>query len=270
VIDSYDSRDSTKSTNGLYDVTKRQQNGNIATDGTVLEAGGAYIYGSVSTNNGTASGIEHITGEERTDFYQDPIPIGAPTWPSINPSPSTVTGTTTISASPTKGSAASRYVLSTITLNNKILTIAGNADHSTSYIEIHVTGDIKVAGSGQIILADGVQATIYFDKNLDVQGNGILNPSNQPADLLLYGVQPTPGQNYSAVLGGNGTITAALYAPGHAVEVKGGGTNGHVFGSVVGKTVFMNGVTNLHYDEALSEAGLINNYQLVSWFEDTR
>jgi hypothetical protein len=270
VIDSYDSRDPAKSTNGLYDVTKRQQNGNIATDGTVLEAGGAYVYGSVSTNNGTASGIQHVTGEQRTDFYQDPIPIGAPTWSSINPTPWTVTGTTTISASPTKGSASSRYLLSAITLNNKILTISGNADESPSYIEIHVTGDIDVTGSGQIILGDGVQATIYFDRNLRIAGNGILNPSNQPSDLLLYGVQPAADQNFVATLGGNGTITAALYAPGHAVTVDGGGTDGHVFGSVVGKTVNMNGVTNLHYDEALSEGGLINNYQIVSWFEDTR
>jgi len=236
----------------------------------VLEAGGAYVYGSVSTNNGTASGIQHVTGEQRTDFYQDPIPIGAPTWSSINPTPWTVTGTTTISASPTKGSASSRYLLSAITLNNKILTISGNADESPSYIEIHVTGDIDVTGSGQIILGDGVQATIYFDRNLRIAGNGILNPSNQPSDLLLYGVQPAADQNFVATLGGNGTITAALYAPGHAVTVDGGGTDGHVFGSVVGKTVNMNGVTNLHYDEALSEGGLINNYQIVSWFEDTR
>lgn len=278
VIDSYDSRDSTKSTNGLYPNDdrnpdgsfKRQQNGNIATNGALIEAGGAHVYGSVSTNNGTASGVHNVTGEVRTDFYQDPIPIGAPAWNSINPTPSVVSGNATISASSTKGSASSRYLLSGITLNNKTLTLAGNPDGSPSYIEIHVTGDISVAGSGQIVLGNGVHATIYFNRNIDIKGNGIVNPRNQPGDMLLYGVQPAPNQNYSAVLGGNGTITAALYAPGHAVEVKGGGTNGHVFGSVVGKTVFMNGVTNLHYDEALSEGGLINNYQIVSWFEDNR
>ncbi len=270
VIDSYDSRDSTKSTNGLYDVNKRQENGNIATDGALLEAGGAYIYGSVSTNNGTATGVQNVTGEQRTDFYQDPIPIGSPTWPSINPTPSVVNGNATMTASSTKGSASSRYLLSGISLNNKTLTLAGNSDGSPSYIEIHVTGNISVAGSGQIVLGNGVQATIYFDQNLDIKGNGIVNPNNQPGDLLLYGVQPAPNQNFSAVLGGNGTITAALYAPGHAVTVNGGGTNGHVFGSVVGKTVNMTGVTNLHYDEALSSGGLINNYQIVSWVEDTR
>jgi hypothetical protein len=29
-------------------------------------------------------------------------------------------------------------------------------------------------------------------------------------------------------------------------------------------------VTNLHYDEALAATGLINNYRIVSWIEDTR
>ncbi len=270
VIDSYDSRDSTKSTNQLYDVAKRQQNGNIATDGTILEAGDAYVYGSVSTNSGTATGVTHVTGEQRTDFYQDPIPIGAPSWPSINPTPSIITGNTTLTASATKGSALSRFLLSAVTLNSKTLILAGNPSGSATYIELHVTGDISVTGNGQITVAPGVHATIYFDRNVDIAGNGILNQNNQPANLMLYGVQPDPSANLHANLGGNGSITAALYAPGHTVAVNGGGTNGHVFGSIVGKTVNMNGVTNLHYDEALSSGGLINNYQIVSWFEDTR
>lgn len=120
IIDSYDSRDSAKSTNGLYDVTKRQQNGDIATDGQILDAGGAYVYGSVSTNSGTATGVQNVTGEQRTDFYQAPIPISDPSWPAINPTPSTVNGNVTITASATQGSASSRYLLSAITLRSKV------------------------------------------------------------------------------------------------------------------------------------------------------
>jgi len=76
--------------------------------------------------------------------------------------------------------------------------------------------------------------------------------------------------NLHASLGGNGSISAPLHAPGHAVTVNGGASDGHVFGSVVGKTVSMNGVTNLDYDEELGSDGLINNYESASWFEDTR
>ena len=271
VVDSYDSSDPTKSTNGLYDPAKQQQNGDIATDGQLIEAGNAQIHGDVATNAGTVSGAANITGTERTDFYQEPIPVGAPSWLSINPTPSTVATTTTLTASATKGSANSRYQLSTISLSgNKTLTLAGNPDGSKTYIEIYVTGNISVTGTGQITVQPGVSATIYFAGNVDVAGNGIINSNNQPGDLQLYGIQPADGSSEHVNLGGNGQISASVYAPNHDVSINGGGTSGHVFGSVVGKTVTMTGVTNLHYDEALGAQGIVNSYKIVSWFEENR
>jgi len=64
VVDSYDSHDPNKSTNGLYDPSKRQENGDLATDGNLIEAGNAQIYGDVATNAGTVSGAANITGVE--------------------------------------------------------------------------------------------------------------------------------------------------------------------------------------------------------------
>lgn len=272
VIDSYDSRDPLKSTNGLYDVAKRQENGNIATNGAILNAGNAHVYGDVATNSGVASGIANITGVERTDFYQDPIPVGAPNWPSINPSPMVVNGTTTLAAHNVDGSAASRYQVSGITLaGNQLLTLAGNADGSPSYIEIYITGNVSVTGNGQITVAPGVKAKIYFAGDFNVAGNGVLNINNQPGDLLFYGISPTDSTVTKTFnLGGNSLLSAAVYAPAYDVQINNGGTRGSVFGSFVGKTVRMNGVTDLHYDEALGAGGVINNYKIVSWVEDTR
>lgn len=271
VIDSYDSTDSAKSTNGLYDVTKRQENGDIATDGNLIEAGNAHIYGDVATNSGTVVGAANITGTQRTDFYQEPIPVGAPSWSAINGVVTTVTNTTTLNASASKGSSASRYQLSAISVSgNETLTLAGNPDGSTTYIEIYVTGDVSVTGNAQIVVQPGVSAKIYFVGNVDVSGNGLINSKNQPLDLQLYGIQPPADTSKHVNLGGNGQISAAVYAPGHDVAINGGGTNGHVFGSAVGKTVTMTGVTNLHYDEALGSGGIINNYKIISWFEDNR
>jgi hypothetical protein len=271
VVDSYDSSDPNKSTNGLYDPAKRQENGDIATDGQLIEAGNAQIFGDVATNAGTVSGAANITGTERTDFYQEPIPVGAPSWSTWNSSVSSVSGTTTITANTTQGSAASRYVLSGISLSgSKTLTIAGNPDGSQTYVEIYVTGDISVSGTGQIVIQPGVTATIYFAGNVDISGNGVLNSNNQPGDLMFYGIQPPTGSSEHVSIGGNSQITASIYAPGHDVTVNGSGTNGHVYGSIVGKTVTMTGVSNLHYDERLGSIGLINNYKIVSWFEDNR
>jgi type II secretory pathway pseudopilin PulG len=271
VIDSYDSADSTKSTNGLYDAAKRQENGDIATDGNLIDAGNAHIYGDVATNAGTVSGAANITGVERTDFYQDVIPVTAPSWSVINGSVTNVNGDTTITASATSGSSASRYQLSGVSLSGQgDLTIAGAVNGSPTYVEIYVTGDISVSGQSQIILQPGVSAKIYFAGNVSVSGKGILNTNNQPADLQLFGIQPAAGVSKSVSLGGNAQMSAALYAPGHDVTINGGGSSGHVYGSLVGKTMSMNGVTNLHYDEALSGTGAVANYKIVSWYEDNR
>ena len=271
VVDSYDSTDPAKSTNGLYDPAKRQENGDIATDGQLIEAGNAQIYGDVATNAGTVSGAANITGVERTDFYQEPIPVGAPSWSAINSLVTSVTDSITITAAVAQGSAASRYVLSQIALSgNKTLTIAGNPLGTQTYVEIYVTGDISVNGTGQIVVQPGVTATIYFAGNVDISGNGVLNSNNQPGDLMLYGIQPPTGATKHVNIGGNSQITASVYAPGHDVTVNGSGTNGHVYGSIVGKTVTMTGVSNLHYDERLGSTGMINNYKIVSWFEDNR
>src|SRR5437764_1115047 len=271
VVDSYDSTDPTKSTNGLYDRAKRQENGDIAADGQLIEAGNAQIHGDVATNAGTVSGAANITGIERTDFYQEPIPVGAPSWTATNSSVTSVDGNATITASPTQRSAASRYILAQISISgNKTLTIAGNADGSQTYVEIYVTGDISVSGTSQIVVQPGVTATIYFGGNVDISGNGVMNSNNQPGDLMLYGIQPPANTPEHVSIGGNSQITASVYAPGHDVTINGGGTNGHVYGSIVGKTVTMTGVSNLQYDEQLGSKGMINNYKIVSWFEDNR
>ncbi|MBA2271109.1 MAG: hypothetical protein H0W20_11015 [Chthoniobacterales bacterium] len=272
IIDSYDSRDTTKSTNGLYDVAKRQRNGHIATNSNLINAGNAHVYGDVSTNAGTVSNAANVTGVQRTDFYQEPIPVGAPTWPSVNASPSLVLGLTTLNASATEGSAASRYVLSSITLaGTEVLNLAGAADGSSTHIEIYVTGDISATGLSQIVVHPGVKATIYFAGGVKVSGNGLVNKNNQPGNLMMYGITPPPNTLPKTVeLGGNGQLTAAVYAPDFYIHMNNTGTRGIAYGSFVGKTFTMTGTTDLHYDEALGSMGRISNYKIVSWFEDTR
>ena len=271
VVDSYDSRDPNKSTNGLYDVAKRQENGDIATDGDVIDAGNAQIYGDVATNSGTVIGAANVTGVERDDFYQEPIPVGAPTWTSYNSTVTSVSNTTTLTASATPGASAARYQLSSVNLSgSNTLTLAGDPGGAPTYIEIYVTGDISFTGQSQIIVQPGVVAKIYAGGNVDIAGNGMWNKNDQPSDLQLFGIQPSDGSERHISLGGNGQIVASVYAPNHDVTINGGGTNGHVFGSVVGATVTMTGVTNLHYDEKLGATGFINSYKIVSWYEDSR
>ena len=268
-VDSYDSTDPAKSTNAAYDVAKRQQNGDVATNGQIVDAGNAYIYGDVLTNAGVITGAANITGEQRTDFYEDLLPVKTPSWSSMNSNPTYVDNTTTL-AGGTKANPA-RYKLGWITLaGGKVLNLVPSATGVDSYIEIWVTGGINLSGNGGINIKANANVKIYVEGDVNVTGNGIINETQRPANLELFGVTPADGSSRNFTLSGNGSFTGAVYAPNDVVTLSGGGSNGNYFGSIVAKTVTMTGNTSVHYDESLSSGDYITDYKVASWFEDNR
>ena len=268
-VDSYDSTDPAKSTNGAYDPAKRQQNGDIATDGQIIDAGNAYIYGDVLTNAGVVTGAANVTGEQRTDFYQDLMPVKTPTWTSMNSNPTYVQSSATLTGG-TKENPA-RYKLGWINLSGgKVLTFAPSAAGVESYTEVWVTGSVNLSGTGQVTVKPNAHVKIYVEGDVSITGNGIVNETQKPANLQLFGVTPSDGVSRSFALSGNGSFTGAVYAPDHVVTLSGGGSNGNYFGSIVAKTVTMSGNTSVHYDESLVAGDYITDYKIASWFEDNR
>jgi hypothetical protein len=280
VVDSYDSRDPNKSTNGGYDESKRQWKGDIATNGKVINAGSAHIYGSASTNEGSVLNADNVTGNYpddpnriRTDYYQEIIKVTAPT-PTPSPgTPSSISGSTTLTA--TAGDPL-QVVVSGVSLSgSSTLKIAGAADGSPTYAQIVCNGNWSQSGQAVLELDPGVHVRIFIKGDADMTGNGVLNP-NSPLNLQVYGCdRPTNPDGTPASLGtlkiaGNGGFSGTVYAPNYNIEIKGGGTADNVFGAFVGQNIFMNGVQSVHYDEALGEGGLITGYNIVSWFEDER
>jgi hypothetical protein len=285
VVDSYDSTDPTKSTQGQWDIAKRQTNGDVATNGTFISAGEAQIFGSLYTNGGTVSGISNVSGQIHDDFNQDLQSIKAPVWtPSAT---STPIATDTFLVSPSMANSGETILLSSPVqgvLNYKLSKVAlgGSGDKITikgdpvikTYVNVWVTGDLSVTGNGVIVVDPNVNVTFYTSGDVNLQGNGITNGSTstdaRPGNFQLYAIKPLDGTTKSLTLAGNANMEAAIYAPDSNVEIKGGGSSGQFSGSVVGKTVFMNGVTTVHYDESLARTGLIVDYRIVSWVEDTR
>jgi len=273
VVDSYDSRDNAKSTNGGYDVAKRQENADVATNGQLINAGGAHIYGDAFTNGGTVLNAQNVSGELSSEFYQEVLPVKAPNVAADAETPTTIRQGATLTA--TAGS-PSNYRLSEISLSGQeVLEIKGATDGSATYIQVVVTGDITLSGQAQIKLGKGVYMRLFVVGDADIAGLGFMNP-NSPLAFQLYGVDRpkladgTPSSYGTIKITGNGGFSGAVYAPNYNVELKGGGTTDTIFGAFVGNTIRMTGVQSVHYDEALADGGLINDYKIVSWFEDER
>lgn len=272
IIDSYDSRDPAKSTNGRYDPAKRQQNGDIATNGAVLGAGNAHVYGDAYTNGGTVLNGGNITGQIESDFYQHLAPITRPATISDSGTPAFVTKSAVFTA---KRGTPARYQLSKIALaGGDVLHIQGDASGVDTFIEIVVTDQISVSGLAKIVLDPGVYARIFFEGDVSITGNGLMNPGTA-LNLELYGIEPKVEPNgtkpdRSIKIAGNGNYIGTIYAPDHDLTFAGGGTDGAAYGSFIGKTIRVTGGQTIHYDEALMGAGLITDYKIVSWFEDAR
>jgi len=273
VVDSYDSRDPSKSTNGQYDPAKRQSNGNIATDGNLIDAGNAHIYGDAATHDGTVLNSNNVTGNISSNFWEDVFAVKNPDVTFLT-TPTTVSNTSTLTA--TAGT-PSQYKLSTINLSGtNMLRLQGAADGSATYIQIVVTGDISLTGQAQITMDPGVYVRIFVDGNADIEGNGFSNPGSA-LNLQLYGVDKTnpdgtPATNtYGSIkIAGNGGFKGAVYAPDYDIYMKGGGNTDSIYGSFSGHTITMTGIQSVHYDEAMAEGGLISDYKIASWFEDVR
>ncbi|HET6406886.1 MAG TPA: hypothetical protein VFG14_03315 [Chthoniobacteraceae bacterium] len=299
LVDSYDSRDPDKSnwptgaTEGTYpwndptdhsagiDEDKRQWNGDIGTNGEVINAGNAHIYGTANTNGGTVLDDDNVTGNYpndpnrvRDDFSMAVPGVKAPS--DSGQTQTTVDPRTGIQATTGTGT---RIVVPNINLSGQeVLNITGQTGVDT-YVEIVVTGNITVTGQAQIVLDPGVHGRIFLQGDADVGGKGFTNPGS-PLNLQIYGTERTVNTTTGEVtdpgnikIAGNGGFSGSVYAPHHNVELKGGGTTNDssaVYGAFAGYTVLMNGVTAVHYDEALGDGGLVTGYNVVSWFEDER
>lgn len=298
-IDSYDSRDPNKSywpegaKYGTYpwingeekqgvDESKRQWHGDVATNGEIIDAGNAHIYGSAYTNQGTVLDDKNITGHYegdpdrvRNDFSTELAEVIAPTINDEDTSEdyrsmTSIDGETVIQA--TEG-APTVVRVTHITLNGEKLIIKGIPGAITD-AHIIVSGDISMHGNPQteIVLEEGVRVRIFVAGDVDIAGNGVTNPG-PPVNFQLYGTTQTDdaSENSGTIkIAGNGGFSGAVYAPNHDIELVGGGNSDNIFGAFVGNSVFMNGTQKVHYDEALGDSGIVAGYKIVSWFEDER
>jgi hypothetical protein len=307
-VDSFNSADPSRSVNGAPDA--RDSNGhlltnigqfdapnfnvplsaNIATNSPFANIGDATVYGDVLTNGGATDGngatvtdISNVKGQIINDYYEPLEPIYAPQW-----SFATVSNSVNNSKTYTGGTAASpaRYQVGTIASIGNIRlsggkqvtfgfgTTSGSPDPSKNYIELYVTGDFTTRGGGNtdgsVVIVNGVNVKIYVAGDLNFSGNGLINYNNKASSLEIYGISPPDGTTQTFTLAGNSDFYGTVYAPGADLKLAGGGSSGEFVGSFTGKSAFLNGTTQIRYDEALDGTGRLSSFKIAAWFEDVR
>ena len=226
LVDSYDS-----SKGNYSSAANHGQMGNVATNGTLINANNATVNGDAMTNNGTVKAGDNVTGQQSSNFFQELTPITPgmlnPAWSGV-PSGGTVTSSATYQAS-TDSTNPTLVRLDGINLPSGGNVININApDGATaatpSFIKIYVQGDIATNDDSFINLDPGVNAIVYFTGNVDLEGNGIFNNSMLASHLVLNGVQPpaNPDGTYPSrnlTVSTYQDLEAIVYAPNHDLNL---------------------------------------------------
>lgn len=274
--DSFDTDDPNHHTGGRYDPAKAKDNGDIATNSSVIDSlnvWNADIFGRVSTGPGGTvrigpngavgdkawhaagnTGIKPGWGKDdmNVQFPDVQLPFGGTGWaPAVNQN---VGGT---NYSYVVG--AGNYELSSLSLSgqNKMLI--------TGHAVLLVRGNVSLSGNSYIAIQPGASLQLYVaGSSTSLGGNGIMNANTKASTFGYWGLN----SNTSISMSGNAGFTGTIYAPHAALTLNGGGSNIYdLVGSTVSNTVRMNGHFNFHYDEALGKIGPRTGYTIVSWNE---
>lgn len=263
LINSYDS------SKGVYGINNHGSQGNIATNGQLINANKAVVEGNALTNNGNVQNAQNVTGQESSNFYQELPPI---TTASLNPAWGSVANGGTLTSSKTYTASADPNNPTLVRLNGitlpdggqvvNILSPKTGSANAASYIKLYVQGDITTTGSSYISLDPNVNAIFYFTGNVSLQGNGILNNSYLASHLLLNGLQPPANADgtfpaRSLTVATTQDFEGIVYAPNHdlTLALKAASSNGTTSPANQGQiTSLLANIASLNSDIAAKQA----------------
>ena len=102
---------------------------------------------------------------------------------------------------------------------------------------------------------------MYFDGDVSLSGQGVLNHGGFPADLTFYGTDTVGNINIAGI----GEFYGSFYAPAADYFYISG--NSEIYGAVVGKNVSLTGSAEIHFDENLKNIGPTMGYDPYVWQE---
>ena len=278
-MDSFDSSNASKSTGGLYDVTKRQSNADVASNssGGISTLVNANVWGDASSNTGTIGGTANLHGSLYNNFSTTIPTVGPP--PALvytnlgaitNPvAPVTLVGGTVTSPQ--------NYKVTKLNISSAVnkLILAPSAPGVESYINIWVSSTaadaITTSGTGIIQQNPNVHVQIYSEGSIVLGGGGWQNQTNKAANLLVFGVEPATYSLRDFRVNAGQFI--GVFNGGKTFDITLAGSASFI-GAAIGRETDFTGCTGyFHYDEDLSNLGGSNGgttYAVASWVEDIR
>ncbi len=262
VVDSFDSSDPSASTYGLYDLWKRRDHGDVATNlglTNSLIVGNAEIWGKITTGPGGSVSIEpsvsigniawHVTGRFgiMPGFFTNDMNVD---FPEVEPP---FDGGYLTPSTGTNNGVRYDYLLGDGQYQIPTLTMSGSQSLCVKGDAIlYVTGDISLSGTSSIVISTGAVLRLYVGgANATIGGYGIINEAGKATNFVYFGLPSNTNINLAA----DHDCVGAIYAPNANLTLS--GINMDFTGACTVKSLRMWGHVRLHYDEALGRSSYV-------------
>ncbi|MDI1250782.1 MAG: hypothetical protein PSV13_18105 [Lacunisphaera sp.] len=242
--------------------------GHVGTGGgTVAHTGGAILTDSPTGTGWDATLVDTNFSSNLTTPVAPPLPA---TYSTITTS---ITADTTLPRAGDLPAADGKYYYNfasgagVVLGGNDELNVAGNV---VLYLQGHAGATaLAIGGTGKIDIANTGTLAIYTNGNMDIGGNGMANANANAASCLIYGTNT--GTSQTITMTGNATTVTAINAPNANFSITG---SGELWGSVIARTIALNGNAAFRYDEALprfiNTTGTGNPWGVAKWREMTQ
>jgi hypothetical protein len=268
--DSFDSGDPLYSTNGIYNPATVKDHGDISTDTTIsnsLDVGTIKVKGSLrvgpgyfpylGTNTTVAVGNAAWVDDGNTGIQPGYLSydmnvafphVSLPT--NFNPLPLAKLST--------------HLIVNGVSYDYAILAsgdyVLGAPLSTGLYIgtnvaaRLHFSSLVNITNTNQIHISYGAWVEFYMNGgSFALAGNGIVNDNPYVATFTYFGLP----SNTNVSFGANANFVGAIYAPDAAFSLgAGSATTYDLMGSIVARTIKLNGSYRFHFDEYLKRAGL--------------
>lgn len=275
-VNSFDSTDSTKSTNGQYDPAKATYNATVATLSTnnpaISVSGGVNLSGisCFSVRAGSRVNIAHYipyTGSITYDASQDIQEAAVP----VTASP---TGAVLVGPWPNQAQTITINGAQDISLPSLTVSQSGNLTVTGSgTLRIYVAGNTAISGSARLSIVPSpstadLKVELYANGSVSIGGSGVINNTYRASSFSLWGTENCT----SISVTGNSRYIGTIYAPHATVNLTG---SSGATGAFLGKSITFTGSSGYVIDESLigssspssPSSGSGKPYRLVSWGE---
>jgi hypothetical protein len=246
------------------------------TDGSVVLNMGCVVNGDTFVAPGgdlkyAIKGAGTVTGDKYTSAPEPLPPVIAPVLPAkpaIN-----ITGQTMTLTPADNGSYPEIYLKQLLvtegtgpkavtTTTPSILEVSGGD------VVLHLTGDIQLENSCEIIVKDGSTLTIYTDGNIHSRNGSSISTEAPPDEATTIQIYTTGQDKQFIDIKAKSEFTGTIYAPDDDVVLY---AKGDAYGSIIAKTFNYMAGGNFYFDEALRDSVNVNDEAVIfvvnRWYE---